>query len=44
MAAPLQYLLNTLKVGALEKVSFSTTQNPKTVCYYIDYRWQALSA
>ena len=31
MAAPLQYLLNTWKVGVLEKVSFSTTQNPKTV-------------
>ena len=32
MAAPLQYLLITLKVVALEKVSFSDTQNPKTVC------------
>ena len=31
MAAPFQYLLNTLQVGALEKVSFSNTQNPKTV-------------
>ena len=31
MAAPLQYLLITLKVVALEKVSFSDTQNPKTV-------------
>ena len=31
MAAPSQYLLNTLQVGALEKVSFSNTQNPKTV-------------
>ena len=29
MAAALQYLLNTLKVVALEKVSFSNTQNPK---------------
>ena len=29
MAAPLQYLLNTLKVVALEKVSFSNTQIPK---------------
>ena len=27
----LQYLLNTLKVVALEKVSFSNTVNPKTV-------------
>ena len=32
MGAPLQYTLNTLKVGALEKVAFSTTQNPKIVC------------
>ena len=32
MTAPLQYLLNTLKVGTLEKVFFSNTQNPKTVC------------
>ena len=31
MAAPLQYLLITVKVVALEKVSFSDTQNPKTV-------------
>ena len=32
MAAPLQYLLNTVKVVALEKVSLSYTQNTKTVC------------
>ena len=32
MAAPLQDLLLTLKVVALEEVSFSDTQNPKTVC------------
>ena len=32
MAAHLQYLLITVKVVALEKVSFSDTQNPKTVC------------
>ena len=32
MAAPLQYLLITVNVVALEKVSFSDTQNPKTVC------------
>ena len=32
MAAPLQYLLITLKVLALEKASFSDTQNPKAVC------------
>ena len=33
MAAPLQYLLNTLKVGTLERAFFSNTQYPKTVCY-----------
>ena len=32
MAAPLQDLLITVKVVSLEKVSFSDTQNPKTVC------------
>ena len=32
IAAPLQYLLITVKVVALEKVSFSDTQNPKAVC------------
>ena len=31
MAVLLQYLLITLKVVALEKVSFSDTQNPKAV-------------
>ena len=31
MAAPFRYLLNTFQVGALEKVSFSNTQNTKTV-------------
>ena len=31
MEAPLQYLLNILKVGVLEKVSISNTQNPKAV-------------
>ena len=31
MAAPFQYLWNTLEVGALEKVFFSNTQNTKTV-------------
>ena len=30
MAATLQYLLITVKVVALQKVSFSDTQNPKT--------------
>ena len=32
MTAPLQYLLIIAKVVALEKVSFSNTENPKTVC------------
>ena len=32
MAAPLQYLLITVQVLALEEVSFSDKQNPKTVC------------
>ena len=32
MAEPLQYLLMTVKVVALEKVSFSDTQNPKALC------------
>ena len=31
MTEPLQYLLITVKVVALEKISFSNTQNPKTV-------------
>ena len=44
MAAPVEYLLNTLTVGALEKVCFSNTQNPETVCEHIDCRWQAFSA
>ena len=44
MAEPLQYLLITVKVVALEKVSFSDTQNPKTVFQHIDIQWQALSA
>ena len=32
MAAPLQYLLITVKIVPLEKVSFSDTQNPKAFC------------
>ena len=32
MAVPLQYLLITVKVVALEEVSFSDTQNPNAVC------------
>ena len=31
MAAPLEYLLITVKVAALEKVSFSNTQNPRAI-------------
>ena len=31
MAEDLKYLLSTVKVVALEKVSFSETQNPKAV-------------
>ena len=32
IAELLQYLLITVKVAALEKVSFTDTQNPKSVC------------
>ena len=32
MTAPLQYLLVTVEVITLEKVSFSDIQNRKTVC------------
>ena len=32
MAAPLRYLLITVKVVAFEKVAYSDTQNRKTVC------------
>ena len=32
MAELLQYLIITVKVVVLEKVSFSDTQNPKAVC------------
>ena len=32
MTAPLQDLLITVQIVPLEKVSFSDTQNPKTVC------------
>ena len=31
MRAPLQYLLITVKLVALEEVSFSDTRNPETV-------------
>ena len=36
VAEPLQYLLITVKIVALENVSFSDTQNPKAVCEHID--------
>ena len=44
MAQPLQYLLITVKVVALEKVSFSDKQNPKAICQLIDSQWQTFSA
>ena len=43
MEAALQYLLITVKVVALEKVSFSDTQNPKVVCLHIDSQRQTVS-
>ena len=42
MTAISQKLLITVKVNALQKVSFSDTQNPKTVCSHIDSPWQAI--
>ena len=36
MTAPLPYLLITVEVITMEKVSFSDIQNPKTVCEHID--------
>ena len=44
MAPDLQYLLITVKLVALEKVSFSDTQNYKAVSHHIDSRREALSA
>ena len=44
MAERLQHLSISVNVVALEKVSFSYKQNPKTVCYHIDSQWQTLSA
>ena len=38
MAAPLQYLLITVKVVALQTLSYSDTQNPKTAEEHIDSR------
>ena len=42
--APLQNVLMTVKVVALEKVCLSDTKNPQAVCEDIDSRWEALSA
>ena len=44
LAQPLQYLLITGKVVALEKVSFRDKQNPKAICQLIDSQWQTFSA
>ena len=44
MAKHLRYLLITVKVVSLEKVSFSDTPNSKAVCGPIDSQWQTLSA
>ena len=44
IAAHLHYLLITVKLIALEKVSFSDTQNPKAVFEHIDSQWEGLSA
>ena len=41
--APLPYLLITVKVIALEKVSLSDIQNSKTVCLHIHCRRPAFS-
>ena len=41
IAAALQYLLITVKVVTLGKVSFSDTQNPQA---HIDSHWKTLSA
>ena len=42
--APLQNVLMTVKVVALEKVFLSDKKNPQAVCEDIDSRWEALSA
>ena len=44
IAAPLEYLLITVKVVALEKVSFSDTQNPKTFCYHSERQFNATNS
>ena len=38
MTAPLQNLLNALKVVALEKLSLSDTQNSQAVSSHVDNR------
>ena len=42
IAKPLQYLLITVKVVALENISFSDTENPKAVCQMTGSQWQTL--
>ena len=44
MAELFEYLLITVKVVALEKVSFSDTKSHKAVFYRIDSQWQTLYA
>ena len=44
IAAPLEYLLITVKIVPLEKLSVSEIQNPKADSQHIDSRWEALSA
>ena len=43
MAEPLQYLLFTLKVVALEKVCFIDTQNPKPDQKHVDEKQDLLT-
>ena len=44
IATPSQSSLKAVKVLALEKVSFSDTQNSKAFGYHIDSQWQGVSA
>ena len=43
VGTPLQNLLMTVKVVALEKICFSDRKNPKAVYWHIDSRSEALS-
>ena len=43
MTEPSKSLLNAVKVVALEKVSFSDTQNSKAFSLHIDSLWETLS-